>query len=123
MRKAIFTKTVAMAAFMSMAAACAANAGTVGGQGELTHRIEMAKDRLASESRVPAFTEDFILGDVNIDLQNPRRFYNYSGDLSGRYIEAMALCNKGEKDEKLAALVEKVIKAQQPDGRFRQKPY
>lgn len=118
MRKAIFTKTVAMAAFMSMAAACSASAETKGGQGELTHRIEMAKDRLASESRVPAFTEDFILGDVNIDLQNPRRFYNYSGDLSGRYIEAMALCNKGEKDEKLAALVEKVIKAQQPDGRF-----
>jgi hypothetical protein len=45
--------------------------------------MEMAVDRLTTGQFRPVFTDEFILVDVNINPDNPRRFFNYSGDLSG----------------------------------------
>ena len=88
-------------------------------QGEFTLRHEMTRQRLTGDRYKPVFTNEFILADVNIDLENPRRFYNYSGDLSGRYIEALSAdCNKEEGCLHLDNIVKEALKYQKPDGRF-----
>ncbi len=66
----------------------------------------------------PAYTEDFLLADVRPDPV--RRFTEYSGDLSGRYLGALATAAHvyGSDFQGLDALVEKVIALQKPDGYF-----
>jgi hypothetical protein len=73
---------------------------------------------LTGDRYKPVFTDDFILADINIDFENPRRFYNYSGDLSGRYIEALSPCCNEEECDHLDKLVKEVLQYQKPDGRF-----
>ncbi len=85
---------------------------------EFSERIMLAKERLTGSRYKPEFTEEFILADVNINLKDPRRFYNYSGDLSGRYIEALSHSCENEKCLFQDSLVKKLIKYQKPDGRF-----
>jgi DUF1680 family protein len=83
----------------------------LGARYELTlHRV------LAGES--PAYTEEFLLADVR--PQPVRRFTEYSGDLSGRYIGALATAARvyGKPFPGLDALVDKVIALQKPDGYF-----
>ena len=48
----------------------------------------------------------------------PRRFSNYSGDLSGRYIGAMALLPPAEGSAQLDGLVRDLLACQRADGRF-----
>ena len=82
--------------------------------GELGARIALSAERL-TRGGVPAFTRDFILADVA--LEPPRRFNEYSGDLSGRYVEALSVLPvPGDHD--LDALVRDILEYQQPDGRF-----
>ena len=81
--------------------------------GELKRRIELARDRML-DGRVPEFTEDFILADVALRPDYPRRFANYSGDLSGRVIGALADHAKPFLD----GLVVRLLEYQKPDGRF-----
>jgi hypothetical protein len=84
--------------------------------GDLARRIDLTARRL-TQSGVPAFTEDFVLADVTLDTH--RRFWNFSGDLSGRYIEALsALPPAGRSPADLAPLVAKLLAQQRPDGRF-----
>ena len=85
--------------------------------GEFTQRINLSKERLTGSKYNPEFTADFILADVDINPENPRRFDNYSGDLSGRFIEAFSSdCH--DHCSNLDELVHKLITFQQPDGRF-----
>ncbi|MBE9667160.1 beta-L-arabinofuranosidase domain-containing protein [Mucilaginibacter boryungensis] len=86
--------------------------------GELAYRINMAYRRLTENVYKPVFTEKFILADVNIEHDNARRFYNFSGDLSGRYIEVMSLMGENRTKVNLHQLVKDAIKYQGPDGRF-----
>ncbi|MDR6942962.1 beta-L-arabinofuranosidase domain-containing protein [Mucilaginibacter pocheonensis] len=86
--------------------------------GELAYRMDMAYRRLTDSVYNPAFTEKFILADVNIDPDNARRFYNFSGDLSGRYIEVMSLMDASDAKVNLHQLVKNAIKCQKADGRF-----
>ena len=52
-------------------------------------------------------------------LDTRRRFWNFSGDLSGRWIEALAaLPPAGRPPADLAPLVAKLLAQQRPDGRF-----
>ena len=52
-------------------------------------------------------------------LDTRRRFWNFSGDLSGRWIEALAvLPPAGRSPADLAPLVAKLLAQQRPDGRF-----
>ena len=71
----------------------------------------------------PAFTDEFLLADLRPIAE--RRFTEYSGDLSGRYIGAMAtaasvygLDAHGAEAMRLDALVKKSIALQKPEGYF-----
>ncbi|MEM1215184.1 MAG: beta-L-arabinofuranosidase domain-containing protein [Bacteroidota bacterium] len=88
-------------------------------QFELDHRIQLSVDRLTDQDRQPAFSHDFLLADVKLNPADPRRFYNFSGDLSGRYIEVMSLLSEERRETiKLDELVKAVISFQKADGRF-----
>lgn len=66
----------------------------------------------------PIDQKDFILADVNFNQE--RIFTNYSGDISGRYIESASLtCTKEQPFPAiLPEVIEGVIAAQKPDGHF-----
>jgi len=87
------------------------------GKGDLAARYELTMHRvLAGES--PAYTEEFLLADVR--AEPVRRFTEYSGDTSGRYIGALATAAQvyGKTFPGLDGFVEKVIALQKPDGYF-----
>ena len=93
-----------------------ATAPTTRPAGDLARRIDLTARRL-TEAGVPAYTEDFVLADVTLDTR--RRFWNFSGDLSGRWVEALAaLPTAGRSPADLAPLVAKLLSHQRPDGRF-----
>jgi DUF1680 family protein len=83
--------------------------------GDLARRIDLTARRLTGTG-VPSYTEDFILADVTLDTR--RRFWNFSGDLSGRFIEAMAAMPPARPSLDLAALVVRLLAQQREDGRF-----
>jgi DUF1680 family protein len=72
----------------------------------------------ALHGEAPSFTEEFLLADVRPTPE--RRFTEYSGDLSGRYIGALATSAQayGLQFPSLDGLVAKVIALQRPDGYF-----
>jgi DUF1680 family protein len=84
--------------------------------GQLQERMELTRNRLRYGIS-PTFTQDFILADVVLDPANPRRFNDFSGDLSGRFIEAMALAGQ-PVDERVHILVREILSHQRSDGRF-----
>ncbi|MFO7621589.1 MAG: glycoside hydrolase family 127 protein [Bacteroidales bacterium] len=86
--------------------------------GEFSIRMGMARERLAADRYIPVYTPEFILADVNINPDNPRRFDNYSGDISGRYVEVMSRYLKEGDPGKLGELVKDILKFQHRDGRF-----
>jgi len=86
--------------------------------GEFTYRMKIAEERMTGSKYNPVFTPEFILADVNINKENPRRFDNYSGDISGRYIEVLSASNNHEVYDNVHYIVEQVMKYQHPDGRF-----
>jgi DUF1680 family protein len=84
--------------------------------GDLSRRVALTASRL-TRTGTPAYTDDFVLADVTLDER--RRFWNFSGDTSGRYIEALAVLSpEGHQRTALAGLVEKLLPTQRPDGRF-----
>ena len=85
--------------------------------GELKKRIEMARGRML-DGEAPAFTKDFVLADVALRPDYARRFSNYSGDLSGRYIGAFASMPAEGAKPHLCEVVHDLIRYQKPDGRF-----
>ena len=86
---------------------------------ELNHRIDLTINRLTDMDARPAYTENFLLADVDLQPEDPRRFYNFSGDLSGRYIEVMSLVDPAQRGTvDLDELVRRVIDQQRADGRF-----
>ena len=109
----------ALAAPREGAATPLAGAATAPGTrpaGDLARRIDLTARRL-TQTGVPAYTEDFVLADVTLDAR--RRFWNFSGDLSGRWIEALAvLPPAGRPPADLAPLVAKLLVQQKSDGRF-----
>jgi hypothetical protein len=82
--------------------------------GELADRIRLTSDRLTTKG-LPLYTRDFILADVALDRH--RRFTDFSGDLSGRYVEALSVLPP-EAPFDLPGLVAQILGHQRPDGRF-----
>jgi len=83
----------------------------------LRDRYELTRRRVLSGSS-PAFTDEFLLADVR---PTPgRRFTEYSGDLSGRYLGALATAARVYHADfpGLAPLIEKILALQKPDGYF-----
>ena len=66
----------------------------------------------------PRYTSEFVLEDVK--ATPGRRFTEFSGDVSGRYIGALATASRayGTNFPELDGLVAKVIALQKPDGYF-----
>ncbi len=66
----------------------------------------------------PSYSEDFILADVRPTPE--RRFTEYSGDVSGRYVGALATASRiyGIEAPGLDRLVDKIVVLQKPDGYF-----
>lgn len=110
--------------FMFISVLCVCGAGwalaatpEIRPEGELKQRIELTQHRMVS-GETPAFTPDFVLADVALKPEYPRRFSEYSGDLSGRYIGALALMPTAGKSANFDALVTALLPYQRPDGRF-----
>lgn len=80
-------------------------------------RYELTRRRVLSGTS-PAFTDEFLLADVR--PIPGRRFTEYSGDLSGRYVGALATAARafGDTFPGLNALVQKILALQKPDGYF-----
>ncbi|MGI6401053.1 MAG: beta-L-arabinofuranosidase domain-containing protein [Thermoguttaceae bacterium] len=78
-------------------------------------RYQKSLDRLSQE---PIDNVDFIIDDVNFNQQ--RRFFNYSGDISGRYIEICSLASTKDKltTAILPEVIDELVKYQKPDGHF-----
>jgi DUF1680 family protein len=86
-------------------------------QGPQHQRYELTLNRVLHGTS-PAFTPEFLLADVR---PTPgRRFTEYSGDLSGRYVGALATAGRVYKTNfpDLDSLVDKIIALQKPDGYF-----
>ena len=85
--------------------------------GDLTQRFELTLQRVL-QGGPPAYTSELLLADVI--PENTRRFTNFSGDLSGRYVGALALASRqtGKAPDKLKKLVSQILRHQKPDGHF-----
>jgi DUF1680 family protein len=86
-------------------------------QGPLRDRFELTLRRVLHGDS-PAYSEEFLLADVRPTPE--RRFTEFSGDVSGRYIGALAAAARihGTETPNLDGLVAKVIALQKPDGYF-----
>ena len=85
--------------------------------GDLAARYRLTLDRVL-HGDAPAYSADFLLADVK--PQPVRRFTEYSGDLSGRYIGALATAARvyGQSFPGLDSLVASVVALQKQDGYF-----
>ncbi len=86
-------------------------------QGPEHDRFELTLRRVLHGDS-PTYTQEFILADVRPTPE--RRFTEYSGDVSGRYIGALATAARvyDAQTPGLDELVAKVIALQKPDGYF-----
>lgn len=92
-----------------------AHSNDVGFAGFLGTRYKQSLDRLCSQ---PIDNVPFVLDDVNFNQK--RRFYNFSGDISGRYIEVASLTST--KDNPITPIlpqvIDEIVQYQKPDGHF-----
>ncbi len=86
--------------------------------GEFEARIQAILERYGNQDIEPRFTDDFILADVVLSPDYPRRFDNFSGDISGRFIGAVSMLPNPEQAKRLEGLVDAIARHQRPDGRF-----
>lgn len=77
----------------------------------------MYESGLARLTRDP-FTANFVLADVNFNME--RWFTNFSGDISGRFLEICSCSHGGghASPECLDEVVGEIVKYQKPDGHF-----
>ena len=80
-------------------------------------RYQLTRDRVI-RGKAPAYSVDFILEDIY--GEPGRRFTEFSGDVSGRWIGALstAALVYGDHFETLDEVVQKVISLQHPEGYF-----
>jgi DUF1680 family protein len=102
-------------ALLGMSGLSAAADPVVVPEGELAARIGLIRERVL-EGQVPAITPDFILADIALRPEYPRRFDEFSGDVSGRYIGALACLPLDGVN--LDDIAHAALKYQKPDGRF-----
>jgi len=85
--------------------------------GDLSERYRLTLERVLTGGP-PRYEQGFILADV--EPRHIRRFTRFSGDVSGRYIGAVATAaaDWGRDHGALDRLVSKVLLFQKPDGHF-----
>ena len=85
--------------------------------GDFSQRFELTLARVL-HGKSPAYTDELLLADVI--PRHIRRFTNFSGDLSGRYIGAVAAAAR-HTDRRFASLDRvalEILRHQKPDGHF-----
>ena len=90
---------------------------TPGLAGDWSARFDLTLNRIL-QGGPPYFDDAFVLADAI--PQHTRRFTNFSGDVSGRYIGAMATASRhaGRSFPELDRIVAKTLRLQKPDGHF-----
>lgn len=91
--------------------------GTRAAAGDLDFRFALTLDR-ALHGGPPVFTDQFVLADA---VPEPvRRFTDFSGDFSGRYLGALAMASRltGRRADALDRVVGQLVKLQKADGHF-----
>jgi DUF1680 family protein len=85
--------------------------------GELTRRMELSLDRVL-RGGPPNYTDDFVLADAV--PRHKRRFTEFSGDVSGRYLGALASVAQlsGSSFPELDRVAATIVKLQKEDGHF-----
>jgi len=85
--------------------------------GELTSRMELSLDRVR-RGGPPVYSDDFVLADAV--PQHLRRFTEFSGDVSGRYLSALATVAQfsGQAIPELDRVAAKLVPLQKADGHF-----
>lgn len=87
-------------------------------KGELEKRILWVQDRFDFVQE-PAFTDAFVLQDVRLDPASPRRFQEFSGDISGRFLEAISVEPRNDYYKVWAdRIAREILLCQREDGRF-----
>ncbi|MCE5308764.1 MAG: glycoside hydrolase family 127 protein [Acidobacteriales bacterium] len=95
---------------------CSAAASTLAG-GDLTARYHLTLDRVLTGAH-PPYSAEMVLRDAI--PESGRRFTEYSGDVSGRYLGALALASieSGRQFPVLDGLVPRLLGLQKPDGHY-----
>ena len=103
-----------MPAFILAAVAASLAAGW---SGDFQERYRLTLDRVL-HGGPPRYTVEFVAADAV--PRHVRRFTEFSGDLSGRYLEALAVCAHQRPDlrSRVEAVADEVVARQQPDGHF-----
>jgi DUF1680 family protein len=103
-----------MPTFLVFAFAAFAAAGW---SGDFPERYRLTLERVL-HGGPPRYTVEFVSADAV--PRHVRRFTEFSGDLSGRYLEALAVCARERPDlaGRVTAVADEVIAHQQPDGHF-----
>lgn len=85
--------------------------------GDLTERFQLTLDRVLSGGP-PYYNDELVLADAA--PKHVRRFTNFSGDVSGRYIEALTLAARqtGQRFPQLDRIVAQLVPFQKGDGHF-----
>jgi DUF1680 family protein len=85
--------------------------------GDFQARYELTVDRVLNGGS-PTFDSSFVLADLT--ATPTRRFTNFSGDVSGRYIGALASAAEYSRQSPAALdrVVREAIRLQKPDGHF-----
>ena len=85
--------------------------------GDLSRRFDLTFERVRNGGP-PRYDEAFLLADVI--PEHVRRFTNFSGDLSGRYVGALAVAGsyRAAPTPSLEALVFQILERQKRDGHF-----
>jgi DUF1680 family protein len=85
--------------------------------GDLQERFELTRDRVL-RGGPPVYDDTFVLADAV--PQHVRRFTEFSGDVSGRYIGALAVAGQleGRSFPELDRIVANVVTLQKADGHF-----
>jgi DUF1680 family protein len=86
-------------------------------QGQFSLRYDLALRRVR-EGGPPAYTKELVLADAV--PRHVRRFTEFSGDVSGRWLEALAAASADRKERytELAEWLPELLAAQREDGRF-----
>jgi DUF1680 family protein len=82
--------------------------------GEIARRMELTRQRFLI-GKTPSYSREMVLADVALAPQ--RRFVEFSGDISGRFIEALSVSPIGPLAG-LDRIMEKLLSCQGEDGRF-----
>jgi DUF1680 family protein len=85
--------------------------------GELSERVDLTTRRLLSQA---PFTDQLVLEDITRDPNYQRRFEQFEGDISGRYIGALSILSRlnGAQWEKHRRILTQALTLQQSGGWF-----